>query len=90
MRIEGFGNGAADGKFELVASVDGVSVGDGATDANLRKILIVEGAEELGTGTFSSDSVEVSTAEPENGRVKFTLAPKGEKPAKFFFKVKMK
>ena len=69
--IDGFGNGAEDGKFELVASVDGVSVGDGATDANLRKVFEVEGASAIKLGgdtpriviwgvyDFSRDRIEV-------------------------------
>ena len=42
---------------------------------------------------FSSDNVDVNTAAPENGNVKFTVKPKmenGEKPDSFFFRVKMK
>ena len=96
--IEGFGNGAADGKFELVASVDGVSVGDGAADANLRKVFEVEGASAIMRSNgiengFSADNVEISAAEPSVGKVKFTVTPKvegGKTPDSFFFKVKMK
>ena len=96
--IEGFGNGAADGKFELVASVDGVSVGDGAADANLRKVFEVEGASAIERSNgiengFSADNVELSVAEPSGGKVKFTVTPKvegGKLPDRFFFKVKMK
>ena len=96
--IEGFGNGAADGKFELVASVDGISVGAGASDANLRKVFEVEGASAIvrSNGTengFSADNVEISAAEPSGGKVKFTVMPKvegGKMPDSFFFKVKMK
>ena len=95
LMIEGFGNGAADGKYELVASVDGISVGDGATDANLRKVFDIEGASAInpdGVG-FSADNVEVSVAEPSGGKVKFSVAPKldgGKTQESFFFKVKMK
>ena len=38
-------------------------------------------------------NVEVKAAAPENGNVKFTIAPKvrnGEKSNSFFFRVKMK
>ena len=98
LRIEGFGNGAADGKFELAASVEGVSVGDGATDANLRKVFEVEGTSAIvhlnGTENgFYADNVELSVAEPSGGKVKFTVTPKvegGKTPDSFFFKVKMK
>ena len=96
--IEGFGNGAADGRFELMASVDGISIGDGAADANLRKVFEIEGASAImrSNGTengFSADNVEISVAEPSGGKVKFTVTPKvegGKLPDCFFFKVKMK
>jgi hypothetical protein len=62
----------------------------------------IEGTEKLVSGGagFSSDNVEVNTAAPENGNVKFTVTPKagngewgtgnGYKPDSFFFRVKMK
>ena len=90
--IDGFSNGAADGKFELVASVDGISVGEGASDANLRKVFEVEGASAVESG-YSKDNVELNVAEPSGGKVKFTVTPKvdgGKTPGSFFFKVKMK
>ena len=98
LRIDGFGNGAADGKFELVASIDGISVGEGAADANLRKVFEVEGTSAIMRSNgiengFSLDNVEISVAEPSGGKVKFTVAPKvegGKPPDRFFFKVKMK
>ena len=39
----------------------------------------IEGAEKLASGGagFSPDNVEVNTAAPENGNVKFTVTPKG-------------
>ena len=95
LRIEGFGNGAADGRFELMASVDGISIGDGATEANLRKVFDIEGASAInsdGTG-FSAEDVEISLAEPSGGKVKFTVTPKvegGKTSDSFFFKVRMK
>ena len=62
----------------------------------------IEGAEKLMSGGagFSPDNVEVNAAAPQGGNVKFTVTPKlgngelgtgnGEKPASFFFRVKMK
>ena len=98
LAIDSFGNAAADGKFEIMASVDGVSVGDGASDANLRKVFDIEGTSAImrpqGTEDgFSADNVEISVAEPSGGKVKFTVTPKvegGKTPDRFFFKVKMK
>ena len=93
-----FGKTKVDEVFELVASVDGISVGNGATDVNLRKVFEVEGSSAImrSNGTddgFSSDNVEVTVAEPSGGKVKFTVLPKvegGKTPDRFFFKVKMK
>jgi hypothetical protein len=93
--IDGFGDGASEGEFEIIASVNGVSVGNGATDANLSKVFDIEGASTInpdGIG-FSADNVEVAVAEPSGGKVKFTVTPKvegGKTPGSFFFKVKMK
>ena len=55
----------------------------------------IEGAEKLASGGagFSSDTVEVNAAAPQDGNVKVTVTPKmgnGEKPASFFFRVRMK
>lgn len=84
-----------DGVIELEVNVKDISVGENATAANLKKVFDIEGAETLasaGAG-FSLGNVEVTTAAPENGNVKFTVTPKagnGEKPTSFFFRVKMK
>ena len=55
-----------------------------------------------GGAGFSTDNVEVNTATPESGNVKFSVTPKKwngelgmgngnrEKPDSFFFRVKMK
>ena len=98
LAIAGFGSGEAEGKFEILVSVEGVPAGNGATDANLRKVFEIEGSSAImrsnGTGNdFSADNVEVSVAEPSDGKVKFTVAPKldgGKTTDSFFFKVKMK
>ena len=81
-----------DGGIELVASVDGISVGDGAADANLKKVFWIEGASSLNLdgSRFSSSNTKVSVAKPLDGKVKFTVSPKGEIPPRFFFKVKLK
>ena len=83
------------GTFEFTVKLDGIEVGENALRANLRKVFDIEGAETLANGGagFSSDNVEVNTAAPESGNVKFTVTPKkgnGEKPDSFFFRVKMK
>ena len=94
LKVDGFENSSMDGAFEIVASIDGISVGDGATEANLRKVFDIEGVSAInsdGAG-FSAENVEISVAEPSGGKVKFTVTPKdaGKTPGSFFFKVRMK
>jgi len=95
--IDTFESAATDGVFEFTVKIDGIAIGDNALEANLKKVFDIEGAEKLesdGAG-FSSDNVEVNAAAPENGKVKFTVTPKGgalgtTRPASFFFRIKMK
>lgn len=88
--IEAFESAVSDGAFDISVKVAGVDVGEGAKEANLKKVFAVEGVSDLGSGTFTSESLEVDAAQSANGKVKFTVSPKGDKPAQFFFKVKMK
>jgi hypothetical protein len=93
--IDTFEIAATEGAFEFAVKIDGIAVGDNALEVNLKKVFDIEGAEKLASGGagFSSDNVDVNTAAPENGNVKFTVKPKmenGEKPDSFFFRVKMK
>lgn len=93
--INVFESAVTEGAFEFTVKIDGITVGENALGANLRKVFEVEGAETLANGGagFSTDNVEVNTATPESGNVKFSVTPKmwnGEKPDSFFFRVKMK
>ena len=93
--IDTFEIAATEGAFEFTVKIDGITVGENALGANLKKVFGIEGAETLASGGagFSTDNVEVNTAAPESGNVKFTVTPKkgnGEKPDSFFFRVKMK
>ena len=95
--IDTFESAATEGAFEFTVKIDGITVGENALEANIKKVFDIEGAEKLvsdGAG-FSSDNVEVNAAAPENGNVRFTVTPKGgalgtTRPASFFFRVKMK
>lgn len=93
--ITNFEKTETDGAFEFTVKIDGIEVGDNALEANIRKVFDIEGSEKLDMGDVRWDrsNVEVNVAAPENGKVKFTVAPKvegGEKPNSFFFRVKMK
>jgi hypothetical protein len=93
--IDTFESTATEGVFEFTVKLDSIAVGDNALEVNLRKVFDIEGAVTLASGEagFSSDNVEVNSAAPQDGNVKFTVTPKignGEKPNSFFFRVKMK
>ena len=77
-------------KGNVTVKIDGIAVGQNALEANIRKAFDVEGAEDLGNGTFSDNAVEINAATPENGKAKFTVTPKSENLPQFFFKVKLK
>ena len=96
--IDTFENAATDGAFDFTVNVKDIIVGDGALEANIRLVFDIEGVQNLATGTFSADAVEVNAAAAEGGKVKFTVTPKGEengaigssRPSSFFFKARMK
>jgi hypothetical protein len=88
--IDTFEKSATDGAFDFTVKIDGIAVGENALEANIRKVFDVEGAADLGNGTFSDSAVEINAATPENGKAKFTVTPKGENTPQFFFKVKLK
>ena len=95
--IDTYESTATDGAFEFAVKIDGITVGDDALEANIRKVFGVEGAEKLASGGagFSPDNAEVNAAKSENGNVKFIVTPKGggegtRRPISFFFRGKMK
>ena len=93
--INAFESAATEGAFEFTVKIDGITVGENALEANLKRVFDIEGAETLANGGvgFSTDNVEVNTVTPESGNVKFSVTPKkgnGEKPNSFFFRAKMK
>ena len=93
--IDAFESAANEGTFTFAVKIDGITVGDGALEVNIRKVFDIEGVQDLATGTFTANAVEVNAATPQDGNVKFTVAPKGgalgtTRPTIFFFRVKMK
>ena len=85
-------DGAADGQFTLEISLKNITIGAGATKANLLKILDAEGTTDLGTA-FAPGAVNKDVA-VNAGKAKFTVSPKvvegDTKPSKFFYKAKIK
>ena len=79
---------AAEGGWDLEVSVDGdVTVGSGASAADLGTVFSVEGAADL-TDEFKADNVTTTFGTPENGKVKVAVEPKSASE-QFFFRVKM-
>lgn len=88
--IDTFTDGGLSGTFDFTVSLKDILVGEGAREANLRKVFTIAGGETLGEETLSPDAVEVNAAAAEAGKVKFTVKPKEEpKFGRFFFRVKM-
>ena len=93
VKIETFESSSTGGAFEFTVKLKDIAVGDGAIEANLKKVFDIQGRETLSAGEFSSNAVQIDAAQADNGNVKFTVSPKIEnsnKPNSFFFKVKMK
>ena len=93
VKIETFESSSTGGAFEFTVKLKDIAVGDGAIEANLKKVFDIQGRETLSAGEFSSATVQIDAAQADNGNVKFTVSPKIEnsnKPNSFFFKVKMK
>jgi len=87
VKVEGFEPASAAGKFDFTVSVDGVRVGNAASQENLKKVFGIEGGSSL--GAMSSDNVALTFGTPANGKVKFTAWPKDTSLSTFFMRVKL-
>ena len=76
-------------RFDFEVSIEDVTIGSGATEANIKKVLGIEGTTSLGDD-FSTDNVTILSAGPKDGRIKFTVSPIDTDASSFFMKVKMK
>ena len=92
IKIENFNPSDTSGKYDFEVSIEDVTIGDGATEENIKKVLGIEGSTALGNDTkpFSADNVCLTLAQPKNGKVKFTVSPADSTAKQFFMKVKMK
>lgn len=88
LSVSGFQPSATSGAFDLDISVDGISVGEGATEGNLAEIFCVEGAE-TPNGVFSSNDIDLTFGAPESGNVRCTARPKNATRDSFFMRVRM-
>lgn len=74
------------GTFDLIVSIAGAEIGEGA---RLAETLGIEGAVELNESKFSSDGLIVTLERTATGKVKATVTPEGS-PASFFLRVRVK
>ena len=87
--IDSFEKDSSSGLFEFTVNIKDIGVGNDAIEENLRKVFDIEGTSNL-SADFSADSVDISVVAPDNGKVKFSVAPIDKSKRSFFFRVKMK
>jgi len=90
LKVEEFKASSTVGTFEFTVSVEGVTIGDKASEDNLKKLFGLEGAESLDSSKFSSENVDLDFKTPQNGKLKFTATPVVEDAKCYFMKVKVK
>ena len=86
-------------RFTFEVEINGVDIGAGTVEdavlkENLRKVLVVEGAETLASEAFSPNNIDLAFDTPEDGRAKITATRRIEDNApvgnSFFMRVKVK
>ena len=90
LKVEEFKPSATAGSFDFTVSVKDVTIGDKASEDNLKKLFGLEGAESLDSTAFSSENVSLDFKEPQDGKLKFTATPAVDNATSFFMKVKVK
>lgn len=86
--IRSFNRAEATGAFNFTVDIKDIAIGNGAEEANIRKVIEVEGASDLSSGSFSADSVCVNAASASDRKIKFEVRPQNGSEKSFFFKVK--
>lgn len=72
LKVEEFKPSATAGSFDFTVSVKDVTIGDKASEDNLKKLFGLEGAESLDFSAFSSEKVSLDFKEPQDGKLKFS------------------
>ena len=90
LKVEEFKPSATAGAFDFTVSVKDVTIGDKASEDNLKKLFGLEGAESLDSAAFSSEKVALDFKKPQDGKLKFTATPAVDNAKSFFMKVKIK
>ena len=89
LKVEEFKPSATARSFDFTVSVKDVTIGDKASEDNLKKLFGLEGAESLVSAAFSSENVSLDFREPQDGKLKFTATPAVDNAKSFFMKVKV-
>ena len=90
LKVEEFKPSATAGSFDFTVSVEGVTIGDKASEDNLKKLFGLEGTESLDPAAFSSAKVALEFKEPQGGKLKFTATSAVDNAKSFFMKAKVK
>ena len=90
LKVEEFKPSVMAGSFDFTVSVKDVTIGDKASEDNLKKLFGLEGAESLDTAAFLSENVSLDFKEPQDGKLKFSATPAVDNAKSFFMKVKVK
>ena len=88
LEVKAFEPSAQDGKYDFTVEVEGVNIGSEALADHLKSVFGLEGGATL--DALSSDNVDISFSNPENGKLKFTAEPKDTSATSFFMRVKVK
>ena len=90
LKIDGFAPSVSDGSFDMIVSLNGVEIGSGASNENLKKVFEIEGATSLPDNSFSSANVDLEFCSGANGNAKCIVTPKNKNADSFFIRIKMK
>ena len=84
-----FAPSATAGRFDFVVNVKNVTVGGGATSANLLRIFGIEGTPTLNAEDFRSENATVDVAAPADGNVRLTVGPVDADSPAFFMRARV-
>ena len=90
LKVEEFKPSPTAGSFDFTVGVKDVTIGDKASEDNLKKLFGLEGAESLDSAAFSFEKVALDFKEPQDGKLKFTATPAVDNAKSFFMKAKVK
>jgi len=90
LKVEEFKPSALPGSFDFTVSVKDVTIGDKASEENLKKLFGLEGAGVLEPSAFTTENVAIDFKVPQNGKLKFTATPAVGNAKAFYMKMRVK